>query len=505
MRSFPLAMPGALRLRSLQPLTDGDGSCSLVYDVERAAVFEVPEELKLYVAPALETGNLDEELLGWLASADLYTAESGWSWSGGELGLPPRRGWLDAAAPAQLPAPPYGGDEVHGWIDQPDAAAAIAAVERVFRRGRGSSRIKLHLDWAGQVPVDGRLETVVAEAGRKAVLSGQEVAFELVLEPEQATVEVARKLAALPVHVRLRCGECDPEARRGTRFENRPWLLAEPALQLLSEQMARLRPAPAVPPAPASVLVDLTLSQLPALLPGLPGLSRVTVQCVLDGPARLVELWRWARAAGVRSLDAIRLEDHDPAGPAGCGEPGRRAREYRQDLHTIFEETCDELEAGRSPVEFQPLIRIVRRLMCGEAAAAAGAGLAASGDGRPFAGFESLDPRLLPEQMWRCLEGPVESESPVPPCQTCWARQVCSHSAYVASPLCKEDPRDPSRECCAYWSAEVEMAARLFHRLSQIDALQVRRFFGDAPAVHPILRPVWERAEDGDALTSKPS
>src|SRR5579864_9131060 len=155
---FPCAMPGALRLRTLHPLIDGDGICSLVYDVERAAVFEVPEELKLYVAPALETGNLDEELLGWLASADLYTAESGWSWSGGEPGLPPRRGWLDAADPAHLPVPLAGGDEVHGWIDQPDAATAAAAVERVFRRGRGSSRIKLHLDWTGHVPPDGRLE-----------------------------------------------------------------------------------------------------------------------------------------------------------------------------------------------------------------------------------------------------------------------------------------------------------------------------------------------------------
>lgn len=473
MSLFPLAMPGALRLRSLQPLTDGDGICSLVYDVERAAVFEVPEDLKLYVAPALDTGNLDEELLGWLASADLLTAESAWDASGCEPGIPAGHPWFDAADPAQSPSLQYGGDEVHGWIDQPEAAAAIAAVERVFKRGRGSSRIKLHLDWTGNLPADGRLERVVMAAGSSAALAGQEVAFELVLDPEQVTAEVAGSLAAQPVHVRLRCGECDPEARRGTRFENRPWLLAEPALQLLLEQMAA----------------------------AMPGWSRLTVQCILEGPARLIELWRWAGAAGVQSLDAIRLED------PGAGR-GARAREYRQDLDAICEATCAELEAGRSPVEFQPLLRIVRRLRCSEAAVAAAAGcgdLAAPGGGRTLAGFESLDPRLLPEQLWRRLEGPARQGSPVPPCQACWARRVCNHSVYVASPLGKEDPRDPSRERCAFWSAEVEMAARLHHRLSQIDATQVWRFFADAPGAHPLSRPPWKPADDGEALSSKPS
>ena len=39
-----MPMPGALRLRALHPLIEGDGSCSLIYDLERAAVVEVPED-----------------------------------------------------------------------------------------------------------------------------------------------------------------------------------------------------------------------------------------------------------------------------------------------------------------------------------------------------------------------------------------------------------------------------------------------------------------------------
>ena len=496
MLPFGLAMPGASRLRSLQPLIDGDGTCSLVYDVERAAVIEVPEELKLYVAPALESGNLDEELVGWLGGADLLTSEGSWGWSGFE----PEAARLDAAAAA----PGDDREETHGWIDQQEAGAAIDAMERVWKRALGSPRVKLHLDQAGNFPAGSWLEEVVADARRRAAAAGQEVAFELTLDPEQVTVEVARRLAAHPVHVRLRCGECDPLARLGTCQEDRPWLLAEPAVKLLLEQ-ERLRPADASPPPPASPPLSLSPFLPAPHFPTAPPL--LTVQCMLDGPVRLVELWRWAKAIGVRSLDAIRLEDSGAARRPGCAWPAARIREYRQDLYAIYEDTCAELEAGGSPVEFQPLIRIVRRLRRREAAATLpGSGdepseQAARGDGRPFARVESLDPRLLPEQLWMGLGGPAAPEDPGLPCQACWARQVCSHSAFVASALGKEDPRDPSRERCAVWSAEVEMALRLFHRLAQIDAILVLRFFGDAPGVHSSRPP----RDPFEWLSSKPS
>src|SRR5579864_8315858 len=479
MQPFGFALPGVSRLRTLQPLIDGDGACSLVYDVERAVVIEVPEELKHYAAPALESGNLDEELVGWLTSSDLLTSENSWGGSGFELD--PVRLDADAAAPWD---DGDDGEETHGWIDQQEAGAAIAAVEAVWKRALGSPRIKLHLDWAGNFPAESWLERVVADARRRAAAAGQEVAFELALVPEQVTVEVARRLAAHPVHVRLRCGECDPLARVGTCQENRPWLLAEPAVKLLLEQESRIGLA-GTPPPPASpphFLLPLLPAPPAPALPPTPAL--LTVQCVLDGPVRLIELWRWAKAVGVRRLDAIRLEESFPARLADGAWPAARIREYRQDLYAIYEETCAELEAGGSPVEFQPLIRIVRRLRRREAAATlAGRGgeLAARGDGRPFARVASLDPRLLPEQLWMRLEGPSPPDAPGSRCQSCWARQVCSHRAYVASALGKEDPRDPSRERCAAWSAEVEMAVRLCHRLAQVDAIQVMRFLGEGP------------------------
>ena len=74
-------MPGASRLRAIHPLLEEDGVCTLIYDLERAAVFEVPSELQLYIGAILERGDLDEAVLSWLVREDLLTSESQGGWS----------------------------------------------------------------------------------------------------------------------------------------------------------------------------------------------------------------------------------------------------------------------------------------------------------------------------------------------------------------------------------------------------------------------------------------
>jgi hypothetical protein len=107
-RSAPSAMPlpGAVRLRSLSPLTEGDGACPLICDLERGAVLEVPVEFQMHVAQALETGEPDEALLGWLVSAGLLTGDGGSDESGG---VPkPRRGRVDVPGFPSRPLPVAG-------------------------------------------------------------------------------------------------------------------------------------------------------------------------------------------------------------------------------------------------------------------------------------------------------------------------------------------------------------------------------------------------------------
>ncbi|HSS48853.1 MAG TPA: hypothetical protein VLX28_07900, partial [Thermoanaerobaculia bacterium] len=143
-----MPMPGALRLRGLHPLIEENGSCALIYDLERAAVVEVPEELRLHIAPALETGDLDESVLGWLASEDLLTSEGG-------------AGWTDLAESASAQELAGGwslgtiyrvDDELHAHIEQAREEAALEIIGFVLPQSAGAGRVKLHLSWGGALP-----------------------------------------------------------------------------------------------------------------------------------------------------------------------------------------------------------------------------------------------------------------------------------------------------------------------------------------------------------------
>lgn len=451
-----LPMPGALRLRALHPLIDGDGSCSLVYDLERAAVVEVPEELQFHIAPALETGDLDEDLVGWLAAEDLLTSEgwNGWREEPEAVGTLEAAGWWSVGAIYRVD------DTIHARIGQPDEETALHALEHVFKHSLGTGRVKLHLDWGGAFPGRSLIERIVVESRRLAGLSFQEVSSELSLDASEVTTAVAGFLAGLPVHVRLRCGSfpgSDDLIRLGARVE--AWR-AEPAIRLLVDCMA----------------------------------ERLTVCCVLDG-ARLLDLWGWAKRTGVRHLDAVRLED---AVFTGRPQP-TRVREYRNDLLAVCEEMAGELEAQRFPVDYKPLSRIVGRLRRSEPLDllpgdgwSSGSPFNLSGLGSPGSGF-------MPD-LWKGFSEDLEpaafQEESEPSCRGCWARHICNQSSFVASGFEGDDPQEPSEERCALWKTEVEVALRFYHRLAHTDPIQVLRFFEESSR-EPVSAPVGRREDLG--------
>jgi hypothetical protein len=445
-----MPMPGALRLRALHPLIEGDGSCSLIYDLERAAVVEVPEELQFHVAPALETGDLDEALLGWLVNEDLLTSEggAGWSETAGAAGTPggPEGGWWSLGAIYRID------DELHVRIDQAREDAALEIVGFVFKQGFGAGRVKLHLNWGGAFPGTALLERIVVESSRLAALLGQEIAFELTLVAREVTPVRAGFLAGYGFQVRLLCGSYPAPCegfyadlhRRGQAWE------AETAVGLLH-----------------------------AALKG-----RLTVHCVLDR-GRLLDLWEWAKRTGIRHLDAMVLED----AAFGDGAPRLgRQRELRNDLLSVCDEMADELAAQRLPVDFKPLTRIVDRLMRSEplgqaygergSFASSFGGMMPMADAYPRSFLDSLDLRPLPELpdgLGEELRGEAETS-----CQGCWARHACSHSSYVTSPQDADDSRGAAEDRCALWRTEVEVALRFYHRLAHTDPIQVRQFFDDS-------------------------
>lgn len=443
-----MPMPGALRLRALHPLIEGDGSCGLIYDLERAAVVEVPEELQFHVAPALETGDLDEALLGWLVNEDLMTSEGGLGWIElpGASGLPEGARWWNLGAIYRLD------DELHVRIDLAREETALEVLGFVFRQGLSASRVKLHLGWGGAFPGTALLERIVVESSRLASRLGQEIGFELTLDAREVTAARAAFLAGYAFQVRLLCGSypapldgfyADLQGR-GASWE------PEKAVRLLLEALG----------------------------------ERLTVHGVLDR-GRLLDLWEWAKRRGVRRLDATVLEDAEVGD--GAASPGRR-REIRNDLLSVCDEMADELAAQRLPVDFKPLTRIVDRLMRSEpldqAYGEPGSftGLMPMADACPSSFLDSLDLRPLPElpdalgeELNEELRGDADN-----PCPGCWARHVCGHSSYVASSQDAEDTRAASEDRCALWRTEVEVALRFYHRLAHTDPLQVRQLFDES-------------------------
>lgn len=434
--------PGALRLRTLYPLIDGDGSCSLIYDLERAAVLDVPEDLQFYVATALERGDLDEDLLGWLVTEDLYTLER---LADGADEADPDLGDATWSGLAMRDG------EFHAQLEPASAEGVLAALDVAFKQGLGASRIALHLSWGGAFPGDELLSRIVVEATRRAACAHQEVRFELALDAWAVDQAVATFLAGYPLlHVRLHCGSF-PALAPGSALpgEDRIWSLAERGVHLLSGMAARL-----------------------------------TVQCVLVGSARLHDLWVWARRAGILHLDATRLEAAPPGSPVGSGS---ELRQYRGDLLAICDEVCAALEDGHTPMEYQPLTRTVRRLMRSEPLSMPSldrGGFSA----RPQGGASAISPKesdlLLLTDMWLGLdEGEagdgtdLETAGGGVPCTNCWARHICHHSLLATPAADCSDHREPAAERCACWRLEAEVALRLYHRLAQVDALEVRRLF----------------------------
>ncbi|MGH9363581.1 MAG: hypothetical protein ACRD2T_16855, partial [Thermoanaerobaculia bacterium] len=168
--SIPL--PGALRLRPLRFFLEPDGSCRRVFDLERAAELEVPQELRLYLAPALESGDFDEELLDWLVKEGLITSETGSSSPAGD----------EETSAARPPAGCFRLDgEVHARVDLAAEEQLAGTLDAVFDQAAAeeAARVVLHLACDGAFPRVSALERAVLEAERRAHATGLGALFEL--------------------------------------------------------------------------------------------------------------------------------------------------------------------------------------------------------------------------------------------------------------------------------------------------------------------------------------
>lgn len=427
-----ILMPGGLRLRLVRPLADRDGSYPLLYDFERSHLIAVPDQFRFYVASALETGDLDEDLLAWLAHEDVLTyerrtGEGRAEWDGVESWAGPENApWDRIDAGFAVGQVLFFRDRVHSRLGLDCEATTLADLDALLRQTGGFSALTLEL--GGEAPVR-RFELVrrvVEEAARQARLTAREVTFQLTIDPAAVTPAVAGFLADHRFQVRV-------------------------ALDGASAIAAETRHAG----------LALLLDRLP---------ERVTVHASLAAGERLADLWRWAKAAGVQRFDATRA--YDPRA-ADLTHHEAEVRAFRNDLFDLCEEMYTALEQGRSLPLYEPIARIVRRLIAGRPLTAGTVcedgylGLVSNGEVVPFCGgpysFSSAPG----------VDGTVLS------CGVCRGPCQCERDASDVAAV-GGDRRPP----CEFRRAEVEVALLFFGRLREADATCLLGFPADRSGIH---------------------
>jgi hypothetical protein len=428
-------IPGSRRLRAAHALDDRTGACPLIYDLERALLFDVPVDYQYHIQAVLETGELDEGLVGWLASVDLLTFER----------------WTEPAA-AGLGWGPPGGDALGGVFlaggavhCHPGAAEPSAEVLAFPFETLAEVPVVFHLTLGPGGSA--ALRRAVAAAVERAVDAARPVTFELTGNAKRLDDEAAELVTGQPFRVRL---TCPPAGANG--------VLRGPWGRRLHERLSRL--AAALGP-------------------------RLTVHVRLGRHDRLGDLWRWAKAARLERLDATRVAGV-PEGRYGSRSAEPQA--FRADLAEVCDEMFEALGQSRKrPLLYEPVARVVRR-MAGGAVAPVGDGvfLALVRDGRlipcapPLLGARPEPPSAAIE-----LDLPFGE-----PCAGCWARYLCAHSLYART--AGTPAEKPREDRCELWRDEVAAALFFYRRLQEADPENLLGFPAAVPRTPaPAGEPAW--------------
>jgi hypothetical protein len=422
MNTAQIPMPGALRLRNIHALLAEDGSCDLIYDLERGMVIEVPIDLQSYVALALDRTEPTEEMLSWLIREDLLTSDrfsegvydedfaSSASWSG------------------TLP-------DLELVLDRQNEAEAIELLEGIFRPGERLA-VRIRCYWAFGFPGVEALHRIVFEARRLAAENRRPIAFEITLALSELDEATARHIADESFPVRVLAGP----------------LTASP--------------------------LDLAIAPDLAALAGRLG-DRLTLGVDLARGARLGDAWRLAESSGISHLDVTWAPGAEPRASA-------ELRDLETDLHHIVDEICAGLQLRKAPIDFQPLTRLVGRLLQREPMFDFEREPSRRplwiGDVDSSFGLRNMEPPDV-AQLWDPIGEFFAEPGEGVACESCWARYLCPESRLLPT---FAEASAPDERRCNLLRAQFEMGVRLHYRLAQMDPLATRPFLDLA---HSVPRP----------------
>jgi uncharacterized protein len=455
-----MSLNTALRLRTVHPLRDDGGATQMLYDLERTMIFTVPDEWQrepIEIGEACSPGC--EE---WLRENDLITGSPRRSWSEPEdQPLPPVSDLsIDMSGTCNMGCVYCFEKSINSRIGGMSDTTALASLDFFFRQNARAKKIALHFGSGEPLLRFELLKTIVAEAEHRATITGQQLTFELTTNATLVTPERIAFLRDHPFNVRV---SCDGPAHLHNRF--RPMLNGGDSYQLVEQGL------------------KLLLEHLG---------DRVTINTVISGGTRLREVWSWAKEMKLRHYHVIKV------GADREAELNLRAselQEFRDDLEAICAELVNELRAGLTPIDYQPITKVVRRLMipqpitrfCGVAASYLGV----ASNGKVYPCFRHLGLQKYEfgdirsgvddskRNSFRHREAADVDRRPI--CSQCWARYLCGGGCYADSTVYGPNKLEPQVQHCPFWKAEIEIAIRFYQNLVAEDPAYCLRLFGDDP------------------------
>ena len=333
-----------------------------------------------------------------------------------------------------------------------------ATLDFAFAQAEGAEEVALHFGSGEPLIEFSLLRKLVEDSLRRAEATGQRVLFELTTNATLVTEEIAEFFANHSFNLRV---SCDGPAE--IHDQHRPMANGRPSYGRVEQGLKVL------------------LNNLP---------DRVTVNSVLCGGARLATLWAWAKELGIRHFHVIKVGAED-----GAGEELRKRdlAAFKEDLACVSDEIFEDLMEQRRSIDYQPLTKVVRRLMlpqpitrfCG----VAGSYVGVASDGAVYPCFRHLglkEYRLgdvfngiddVKRGRYRHEEAADVDSRPV--CRDCWARYICGGGCYADSVVYGSDPRKPQITHCPFWRAEIAEGIRLYHQLRTTDPIACLSLFGD--------------------------
>ncbi|WP_167470633.1 radical SAM/SPASM domain-containing protein [Mycobacterium innocens] len=424
-------------------------------------ILEVPAQLRNVMHPAVAGARPDTAVAEWLQARDLLTYSPRVSWAEAAPNLPQVTDVsLDMSGACNMGCVYCFENDIGARIGRMDDDTAMAALDFAFAQAVGAPRLSLHFGSGEPLMRFDLLRRIVARALQHSAQSGQEIAFELTTNATLVTRDIASFLRDHPFNVRVSC-----DGPAAVHNAHRPMRNGRPSHH--------------------NVMAGLGL-----LLDYLP--ERVTVNSVLTDGTRLRGVWIWAKMLGLRHFHVIKVGAY--SGQDFTLDPAELP-DFRADLTEICADMFADLEAGRTPIDYQPITKIVRRLMipqpitrfCG----VAGSYLGVAANGKVYPCFRHLGlPRYELGDIRSGLDDNKRREfisheaadvDNRPVCRDCWARYLCGGGCYADSTVYGPDAAEPQKQHCPFWRAEIEQSIRFYRRLIAADPTYCLRLFGDNP------------------------